>query len=216
MVLPLLPFIPAGIAALGGAARFFGSPTGQRTVQGGINLVNRGLTGLQTYANPIINRAFGTQIGVPIQQQVVPKASAAAAPAFLSMYADNPAGLITDAGYFTGAQDAGNLVSSLTGGEKGESGIIEDLMSIKDAFADDKTAADVEEELEKEIEKEEKKKKKKKKKDDDEKKKDDDKEQEPSLDMIPLKKGGYVKKKRKRKPYKPSSFVKMKGRKKYI
>jgi len=31
-----------------------------------------------------------------------------------------------------------------------------------------------------------------------------------------LKKGGYVKKKRKRKPYKPSSFVKMKGRKKYI
>ena len=31
-----------------------------------------------------------------------------------------------------------------------------------------------------------------------------------------MKKGGYVKKKRKRKPYKPSSFVKMKGRKRFI
>ena len=212
MVLPLLPLIPAGIAALGTAGRFFNSPTGQRAVQGGMNLVNRGLTSLQTYANPIINRAFGTQMGVPIQQQVVPGASKAMTPAFLSMYANNPAGLIQDAGYFTGAQDAGNLAASLTGGEGGESGIIEDLMSIKDAFADDETAADVEEELEKEIEKEKKKKKKKKKKT--KKKKDDD--EEPSLDMIPLKKGGYVKKKKKRKPYKPSSFVKMKGRKRFI
>ena len=210
MVLPLLPLVPAGIAALGATGRFFNSPTGQRTVQGGMNLINRGLTGLQTYANPIINRAFGTQMGVPIQQQVVPGASKAMTPAFLSMYADNPAGLIQDAGYFTGAQDAGNLVASMTGGEGGESGFIEDLMSLKDALADEETAADVEEELEKELEEEEKKKKKKKKK------KDDDEKEEPSLDMIPLKKGGYVKKKRKRKPYKPSSFVKMKGRKKYI
>ena len=210
MVLPLLPLVPAGIAALGAAGRFFNSPTGQRTVQGGMNLINRGLTGLQTYANPIINRAFGTQMGVPIQQQVVPGASKAMTPAFLSMYANNPAGLIQDAGYFTGAQDAGNLVASMTGGEGGESGFIEDLMSLKDALADEETAADVEEELEKELEEEEKKKKKKKKK------KDDDEKEEPSLDMIPLKKGGYVKKKRKRKPYKPSSFVKMKGRKKYI
>jgi len=36
------------------------------------------------------------------------------------------------------------------------------------------------------------------------------------MDALNLKKGGYVKKKRKRKPYKPSSFVKMKGRKRYI
>ena len=50
----------------------------------------------------------------------------------------------------------------------------------------------------------------------DKKDKVDDEKEEPSLDMIPLKKGGYVKTKRKRKPYKPSSFVKMKGRKKYI
>ena len=52
MVLPLLPFIPAGIAALGGAARFAGSPTGQRVVQGGLNLFNRGLTGLQNFVKP--------------------------------------------------------------------------------------------------------------------------------------------------------------------
>ena len=62
--------------------------------------------------------------------------------------------------------------------------------------------------VEEELLDEKKKKKKKKKK--------EEKDEEPSLDMIPLKKGGYVKKKRKRKPYKPSSFVKMKGRKRYI
>ena len=56
-----------------------------------------------------------------------------------------------------------------------------------------------------------------KKKNKKKKKKKEDKDEEPSLDMVPdLKKGGYVKKKRKRKPYKPSSFVKMKGRKRYI
>ena len=52
MDLPLLPFIPAGIAALGGAARFAGSPTGQRVVQGGLHLFNRGLTGLQYFVQP--------------------------------------------------------------------------------------------------------------------------------------------------------------------
>ncbi len=52
MVLPLLPLIPAGIAALGTAGRFFNSPTGQRAVQGGMNLFNRGLTGLQNLAQP--------------------------------------------------------------------------------------------------------------------------------------------------------------------
>jgi hypothetical protein len=74
------------------------------------------------------------------------------------------------------------------------------------AEAAEPSAADIEEMLEEEEDKDKKKKKKKK----------EDKDEEPSLDMIPMKKGGYAKKKRKRKPYKPSSFVKMKGRKRFI
>ena len=60
MVLPLLalaPYAGAGLAALGGAGRFFNSPMGQRTVQGGMNLFNRGLTSLQqqmpNFVNPL-------------------------------------------------------------------------------------------------------------------------------------------------------------------
>ena len=68
MVLPLLPFIPAGIAALGGAGRFFNSPMGQRTVQGGLNLMNRGVTSLQNYLNPVANMVnLGQTQGQPIQ-----------------------------------------------------------------------------------------------------------------------------------------------------
>ena len=72
-----------GVAALGAGARFLNSPTGQNVIRSGQNLFSRGLTGLQNYANPLINRAFGTQMGVPIQQQVVPGASKAIPPTFI-------------------------------------------------------------------------------------------------------------------------------------
>ena len=58
MVLPLLalaPYAGAGLAALGGAGRFFNSPMGQRTVQSGMNLFNRGLTSLQQQMPNFIN-----------------------------------------------------------------------------------------------------------------------------------------------------------------
>jgi hypothetical protein len=194
-----------GVAALGAGGRFLNSPTGQNVIRSGQNLFSRGLAGLQNYANPLINRAFGTQMGVPIQQQVIPKASSAVAPAFLSMYADNPSALITDAGYFSGADDASKLITG-----EGESGVIEDVYTagaeIIDAILED-------------TEKEKKDKKDKKKK------KETKENKEPSIDDLPLdaeeakkkknlKKGGHVKKQRKRKPYKSSGFVKMKKTKK--
>ena len=168
MVLPLLPFIPAGIAALGGAARFAGSPTGQRVVQGGMNLFNRGLTGLQNFVQPTGQMITNQAIARPLTAgTTIP---------------------------FTMAELAG-AISPAPQADVTET--------------DEVSAADIEEMLEKEEDKNKKKKKKKKKK-------KEEKDEEPSLDMIPMKKGGYAKKKRKRKPYKPSSFVKMKGRKRFI
>ena len=171
MVLPLLPFIPAGIAALGGAGRFFNSPTGQRAVQGGIQMFRNLPTTLQGYINPLSQAVGGPQ------------------------FAAKP--LTATGAAMTALETPGLMVDAARG------------MGVGSAEADDPDAADIEEMLEEE---EDKKKKKKKKK----KNKKEEKEEEPSLDMIPMKKGGYAKKKRKIKPYKPSSFVKMKGRKRYI
>ena len=193
MVLPLLPFIPAGIAALGGAARFAGSPTGQRVVQGGMNLFNRGLTGLQNFVQPT---------GQMITNQAIARPLTAGTTIPFSM-----------------AELAGAISPAPQSQEP--------------------SAADVEEALEKEPsiddipldakETKEKEKKKKIKRTDaiealtkmnpnflNLSKERQEKQIKSYMDALNLKKGGYVKKKRKRKPYKPSSFVKMKGRKRFI
>ena len=193
MVLPLLPFIPAGIAALGGAARFAGSPTGQRVVQGGLNLFNRGITGLQNFVQPT---------GQMITNQAIARPLTAGTTIPFSM-----------------AELAGAISPAPQSQEP--------------------SAADVEEALEKEPsiddipldakETKEKEKKKKIKRTDaiealtkmnpnflNLSKERQEKQIKSYMDALNLKKGGYVKKKRKRKPYTPSSFVKMKGRKRFI
>tara|TARA_R100001369_G_scaffold88965_1_gene126078 strand:- start:349 stop:921 length:573 start_codon:yes stop_codon:yes gene_type:complete len=50
--------------------------------------------------------------------------------------------------------------------------------------------------------------------DDEEEPKKKKKKEEPSLDLVPMKKGGHAKKQRKRKHYKSSGFVRMKKSKK--
>jgi hypothetical protein len=50
---PALPYIGAGIAGLGAAARGCGTPQGQRVLQGGINTLNRFGTKLKDFLNPI-------------------------------------------------------------------------------------------------------------------------------------------------------------------
>ena len=50
---PALPYLGAGIAGLGAAARAAGSPQGQRFLQGGINTLNRFGTRLQDFLNPV-------------------------------------------------------------------------------------------------------------------------------------------------------------------
>ena len=227
MVLPLLPLLPyagAGIAAL---TRFAMSPTGQRVAQGGLNLLQKG-------ANRIGNVSLGS---IPQYVQSLATGSRFAptntsfmsnvvTPSLTAPYLVNPKEGLDFAMY--GVPYLQESIGQLTGGNQtgiatdiGEAAknIVQEGKEIYEILSDDdETAADVEEQLEKEIEKEKKDKKDKNNKKDkkDKKDKDDDEKEEPSLDMIPLKKGGYVKKKRKRKPYKPSSFVKMKGRKKYI
>ena len=193
MVIPLLAFIPAGIAALGGAERFASSPTGQRVVQGGLNLFNRGITGLQNFVQPT---------GQMITNQAIARPLTAGTTIPFSM-----------------AELAGAISPAPQSQEP--------------------SAADVEEALEKEPsiddipldakETKEKEKKKKIKRTDaiealtkmnpnflNLSKERQEKQIKSYMDALNLKKGGYVKKKRKRKPYKPSSFVKMKGRKRFI
>ena len=150
----------------------------------------------------------------------------------VNRYADDLPKLIEDAGYFSGADDVGNAAQYLTTGKRGEEGLYEGLDSIvgspiktkllglKDRAAsliESIINSDSEEKKETKKEKkeepsiddlpldaEEAKKKKKKKK-----KKKDSKEAVKNLH-----KGGYVKKQRKRKPYKSSTFAKMKKSKK--
>ena len=197
--LALAPYIPAAAAGIGAFAK--GVQKYAPQIRGGIDTINR-------YANPIINKMFNTQMGVPIQNQVAPSAFGAITPTIAASYFDNPSQAITDAGYFSGADDASKLITG-----EGESGVIEDVYTagaeIIDAILEDTKK-----------EKEDKKDKKKKKET-----KETKENKEPSIDDLPLdveeakkkknfKKGGHVKKQRKRKPYKSSGFVKMKKTKK--
>ena len=193
MVLPLLPLIPAGIAALGTAGRFFNSPTGQRAVQGGMNLFNRGLTGLQNLAQPT---------GQMITNQAIARPLTAGTTVPITM------------GELAGVMTPSPQAQEPSAADVEE--MLEQEPSIDDLPLDAKEAKD-------------KKEKKKIKRADaikaltklnpnfsDLSKERQEKQIKSYMNAQNLKKGGYVKKKRKRKPYKPSSFVKMKGRKKYI
>ena len=196
MVLPLLPLVPAGIAALGAAGRFFNSPTGQRTVQGGMNLFNRGLTGLQNFVQPT---------GQMITNQAIKRPFVAGTTIPFSM--EQLAGAISPA-FQSQEPSAADVEEAL-----------EKEPSIDDIPLDAKETKE---------NKEKEKKKKIKRADAIEaltkmnpnflnlSKERQEKQIKSYLDALNLKKGGYVKKKRKRKPYKPSSFVKMKGKKRYI
>jgi len=193
MVLPLLPLIPAGIAALGTAGRFFNSPTGQRAVQSGMNLFNRGLTGLQNLAQPT---------GQMITNQAIARPLTAGTTVPITM------------GELAGVMTPSPQAQEPSAADVEE--MLEQEPSIDDLPLDAKEAKD-------------KKEKKKIKRADaikaltklnpnfsDLSKERQEKQIKSYMNAQNLKKGGYVKKKRKRKPYKPSSFVKMKGRKKYI
>ena len=212
-----------GIAALGAGARFLNSPTGQNVVRGGINLFNKGV-------NKIANTTLGS---VPQYLQhlatgskFTPKGgvwSNVVGPSITAPYLLDPKEGLDQATYFTpGVTEA---VNKITGGD--ETGVVSDVWKFGGSLID-ALWGETEEEFE---EKDKKEKKKEKKKD---KKKETKKNEESSTDdnsMPPsnwmdeliedeknLKKGGYVKKQRKRKPYKSSSFVKMKKskKKKYI
>jgi len=181
---------------------------GEKVVQGGINTLNR-------YANPVLNKMFNSKIGVPIQQQTPSilggKLNTIMPGLGVYNYADDLPQLITDAGYFSGADDASKFITG-----EGESGFLEDigLFDAAGALIDKITGNNSKDKKEDKEDKKDKKKKKETKKN-----------KEPSIDGLPLdaeeakkkknlKKGGYVKKQRKRKPYKSSSFAKMKKSKK--
>ena len=212
MVLPLLalaPYAGAGLAALGGAGRFFNSPMGQRTVQGGLNLVNRGIAGLQQQMPNFVNPL---QFGSRTFQQA-PLTSTLGATTTLStpqmmVDAANMMGVGSAEAAEPSAADVEEMLEKDKKEEKESkktkvkgkpvSVTKNDDGSITKIYADGSFEKFRDGELVAKggIATAGKTKSKKKKE--------------------AMKKGGYVKKKRKRKPYKPSSFVKMKGRKRYI
>tara|TARA_B100000674_G_scaffold278441_1_gene230180 strand:- start:232 stop:867 length:636 start_codon:yes stop_codon:yes gene_type:complete len=211
MVLPLLalaPYAGAGLAALGGAGRFFNSPMGQRTVQGGLNLVNRGIAGLQQQMPNFVNPL---QFGSRTFQQA-PLTSTLGATTTLStpqmmVDAANMMGVGSAEAAEPSAADVEEMLEKDKKEEKESkktkvkgkpvSVTKNDDGSITKIYADGSFEKFRDGELVAKGGVATASKKKKTKKE-------------------MMKKGGYVKKKRKRKPYKPSSFVKMKGRKRYI
>jgi hypothetical protein len=218
-------FIPpalyyVGIAALGAGARFLNSPTGQNVIRSGQNLFNKGVnkianTTLGSVPQYVQSLATGTKFA-PTNTGVM---SNVVGPSLTAPYLLDPKAGLDYATYFT--PYATEALNQLTGGE--ETGVVSDVWKFGGSLID-ALWGETEEEFE---EKDKKDKKKEKKKD---KKKETKKNEESSTDdnsMPPsnwmdeliedeknLKKGGYVKKQRKRKPYKSSSFAKMKKSKK--
>lgn len=213
-------FIPpalyyGGIAALGAGARAINSPTGQNIIRGGINLFNKGvnkianttLGSLPQYAQSL---ATGTKFA-PTNTGVM---SNVVGPSLTAPYLLDPKAGLDYASYFT--PYATEAINQITGGD--ETGIVSDLDESLRPMITDLMESLLDSDT-KDTEKKDKKKKKEKKK------KETKKNKEPSIDDLPLdaeeakkkknlKKGGYVKKQRKRKPYKSSSFAKMKKSKK--
>ena len=219
-------FIPpalmyGGIAALGAGARAINSPTGQNIIRGGINLFNKGvnkianttLGSLPQYAQSLATGTKFAPTNTSVMGNVV-------GPALTAPYLANPKEGLDYASYFT--PYATEALNQITGGD--ETGIVSDLDESLRPMITDLMESLLDSDT-KDTEKKDKKKKKEKKEDKKDKKKETKKNKEPSIDDLPLdaeeakkkknlKKGGYVKKQRKRKPYKSSSFAKMKKSKK--
>jgi len=181
MVFPLLPLVPAGIAAFGAGARFLNTPTGQRIIRPGMNMLNRGITGLQNYLQPAGQMLTQGGIQRPITLgSSIPLAMNELATAGTNIINPN----VAQAAEIDESMPPSNWMDEL-----------------------------IEEEIEKEIKKKEQK-KETKKEDKKEDKSEKIKTKDESKENFDFKKGGYVKKQRKRKHYKASGFVKMKKKKK--
>ena len=164
---PLIPYLGAGIAGLGAAVRGFGSPQGQRVLQGGINTLNRGITKLDDFLKPATT--FLNPISQPLTKTFTGRENFFSRKLPLGIYIGED---FEDA--TLGAVDeVGKLINKLVKEEEDE-----DKKDKKD------------------------KKKKKTKKDE--------------IPEVPMKKGGMVKPKKKKRKYKSGTFVKMKGSKRYI
>jgi hypothetical protein len=214
-----------GIAALGAGARAINSPTGQNVIRGGINLLNKAgnkissatLGNWPQYLQSLVTGSKFTPKG-GIMRNVV-------GPSLTAPYLLDPKEGLNQATYFTpGATEA---INKITGGD--ETGIATDVYKFGGSLID-ALWGETEEEFEEKDKKEDKKEKKKETKKTEKDESIDDDSMPPSnwMDELieaeyeaeknkkekNLKKGGYVKKQRKRKPYKSSSFAKMKKSKK--
>ena len=172
--LALLPFAPAAIGAIGAAAKGLSGGRGQRLLQGGMNLANRGLTSLQNVAQPYSDKLASSWASNPM-------ATSLASLFGMSEVADPK------------ESNVAMLLQGLTKSAKYlKANDEEKEQMIKNAA--EYLGIDIEAALEQAgqelLEAE-----------------------EPSIPE--KKKGGYVKKQRKRKHYRASGFVKMKKKKKY-
>ena len=176
----------------------------QNVVRGGQKVASGIATKLPQYAQSLQNYVFNTGINKPqgnIMKYVNPgRILSAAPPTFATQYLTDPELMKQE------AVDVLDISESISEGlgNKINSLFDKDIVETK---------------------KVKKKKKKKKERLESKKKQRYMKEkEEPSLDLVPMKKGGHVKKKkkgytkkqRKRKHYMASGFVKMKKKKKYI
>ena len=172
--LALLPFLPAIVGGVGAAAKGLSGGRGQRILQGGMNLANRGLTSLQNVAQPYSDKLASSWASNPM-------ATSLASLFGMSEVADpkesNVAMLL---------QGLTKSAKYLKANDEGKEQMMKNLL--------ESLGIDIEAALEQAgqelLEAE-----------------------EPSIPE--KKKGGYVKKQRKRKHYRASGFVKMKKKKKY-
>ena len=168
----------------------------QNVVRGGQKVASGIATKLPQYAQSLQNYMFNTGINKPqgnIMKYVNPgRILSAVPPTFATQYLTDPELMKQE------AKDVLDISESISEGlgNKINSLFDKDIVKTK---------------------KVKKKKKKKKERLESKKKQRYMKEkEEPSLDLVPMKKGGHAKKQRKRKHYRSSGFVKMKKKKKYI
>ena len=194
---------PAAIAATGAAVKGLSGGRGQRILQGGINTLNK--MGQSPFMQNLANR---------FQYGYDPTAKGWKNINSLMNYPQNlmftPGGLSPSnpMAYERGYQDVAEDVQSIPEIASDIKGFVVDL------FKSEKTKEKEKKEEKKKKRTESRKKQRIKKK----------KKEEPSLDLVPMNKGGdvkkkkkkYAKKQRKRKHYRASGFVKMKKKKKYI
>ena len=178
----------------------------QNVVRGGQKVASK----IPSWAQALQNRLFSTQAGVPQHLQKSKGILSAIPPTFTMGYASDPSAIKEDLNPLEW-MDISKSIADVTGITKASESLGNKINSLFD----------------KDIVKTKKvKKKKKKKKERLESRKKQRKlkeKEEPSIPehdaeggLVEMKKGGYTKKRRKRKHYRASGFVKMKKKKKYI